>query len=48
MKQLELLGPVGQRKGGRDILRACLASKAVACRVIHCDVKNLNVQKDRG
>ena len=26
IKQLELLGPVGQRKGGRDILRACLAA----------------------
>ena len=48
IKQLELLGPVSQSKGGRDILRACLAAKAVACRVIHCDVENLNVQKYKG
>ena len=51
IQQLELLGQVGQRRGGRDILRVCLAVGALvlaACGVIHGEVKNLNVQEYRG
>ena len=43
-----MLGQVGQRRGGRDILRVCLAVGAfvlAACGVIHGEVKNLNVHR---